>query len=67
MSEAIPLIYYGGLSVLFFFWIYGIVSFGLDLKNTIIPGIRQYRRGRKQLTEQQAAENDRTETEEQLY
>lgn len=34
------LVYVGGFTLLFFFWAYGIVSFGRDLKRTIIPGIR---------------------------
>ena len=67
MSSLVPLVYYGGLTVLFFFWIYGIVSFALDVKNTIIPGIRQYRRGRKKQKQQQREDNERKENEEQLY
>ncbi|GAB3675665.1 hypothetical protein [Halopiger thermotolerans] len=67
MSSLVPLVYYGGLLVLFFFWIYGIVSFALDLKNTIIPGVRKYRRGRKQRKQQQERDNERSEREKQLY
>ncbi|WP_440771774.1 hypothetical protein [Natronorubrum sp. DTA28] len=67
MSELVPIVYYGGLTVLFFFWIYGIVSFALDVKNTIIPGVRQYRHGRKTQKQQQREDNERKENEEQLY
>ncbi|MWV39916.1 hypothetical protein [Natrialba sp. INN-245] len=67
MSELVPLVYYGGLSVLFFFWIYGIVSFGLDLKNKIVPAIRQYRRGRTRREQSTDTQNERSEREEQLY
>lgn len=67
MSELVPIVYYGGLLTLFFFWVYGIVSFGLDLKNKVIPGIRQYRRGRKRRETTQERENDRSEKEQQLY
>lgn len=67
VSSVVPLVYYGGLLVLFFFWIYGIVSFALDLKNKIIPGIRRYRRGRKRLEQQAEAESERTDREKQLY
>ena len=67
MSSLVPLVYYGGLLVLFFFWIYGIVSFGLDVKNKIIPGIRQYRRGRKRQQAKQEREQEQNEQEQQLY
>jgi hypothetical protein len=67
MSELVPVVYYGGLLVLFFFWIYGIISFVLDLKHKVIPGIRQYRRGRKQLKADQEREAEQTEQEKQLY
>ncbi|MFC4543414.1 hypothetical protein ACFO5R_15900 [Halosolutus amylolyticus] len=67
MSSLVPLVYYGGLTVLFFFWIYGIVSFTLDVKNKIVPGIRQYRRNRHRRKRQQEHDNERQETEEQLY
>ena len=67
MSSLVPLVYYGGLLILFFFWIYGIVSFVLDLKNKIIPGIIQYRRGRKRQKEKKERESERAEKEEQLY
>ncbi|WP_120245243.1 hypothetical protein [Halopiger aswanensis] len=67
MSNLVPLVYYGGLLVLFFFWIYGIVSFALDLKNTIIPGIRAYWRGRTQRKQRQESDNERSEREKQLY
>ncbi|MFC6976333.1 hypothetical protein ACFQL1_19265 [Halomicroarcula sp. GCM10025709] len=53
--------------VLFFFWAYGIVSFGLDLKNTIIPGIIKYRRGRRRQKAKQQREEEREEREQQLY
>ncbi|WP_049895494.1 hypothetical protein [Halopiger xanaduensis] len=66
MSSLVPLVYYGGLLVLFFFWIYGIVSFALDLKNTVIPGLRTYWHGRKQ-RKQQESDNERSEREKQLY
>ncbi|SEV83332.1 hypothetical protein [Natrinema salifodinae] len=67
MSDLIPVVYYGGLVVLYFFWIYGIVSFGLDLKNKVVPGIKRYRRGRKRLDEKQTEEDERATKERQLY
>ena len=67
MSSLVPVIYYGGFLVLFFFWIYGIVSFVLDVKNKIIPGIRQYRRGRAQEQAKRERESEQNEQEQQLY
>lgn len=67
-SELVAAVYWGGMVVLFFFWTYGIVSFGFDLKNKIIPGLLRYRRGRKRLEdEQEEEERERTEQEQQLY
>ncbi|MFC4987168.1 MULTISPECIES: hypothetical protein [Saliphagus] len=63
----IPLVYVGGVTVLFFFWIYGIASFALDLKNKILPGLRQYWRGRKRRTAESEEEREREERERQLY
>lgn len=40
----VALVYTAGVLVLFFFWIYGIVTFVRDLKNYVIPAYRQYRR-----------------------
>ena len=67
MSELIPIVYYGGLTTLFFFWIYGIVSFALDVRNKLIPGLRQYRQHNTQRKRQQEHDNERKEREEQLY
>ncbi|MFC7019166.1 MULTISPECIES: hypothetical protein [Haloarcula] len=53
--------------LLFFFWAYGIVSFVLDLKNKILPGLVQYRRGRRQQKQQEQREKEREEREQQLY
>ena len=67
VSELAAGVYWGGLLVLFFFWVYGIVSFGFDLKNRIIPGLLQYRRGRRRLEENEEAESERSNEEQQLY
>jgi hypothetical protein len=60
-------LYIGGSLLLFFFWAYGIVSFVLDIKNKFIPGVRQYRRGRRRLKEEKEEEEKREEKERQLY
>ena len=65
--NAVAAVYWGGMVLLFFFWVYGIVSFAFDLRNKIIPGILQYRRGRRKLKEEQEREQEREEREQQLY
>ncbi|RDZ63352.1 hypothetical protein C5B90_09365 [Haloferax sp. Atlit-12N] len=67
MVNELGLFYLGGMTVLFFFWAYGIVSFLLDLKNKFIPKGRQYLRGRRRLKEEKRREEERKEREEQLY
>jgi len=66
MAEGM-LLYVGAMTALFFFWAYGIVSFALDLKNKIIPGVRRYVRGRREQREQREREREREERERQLY
>jgi len=66
-SSLVAMVYWGGLLVLFFFWAYGIGSFVLDLKNKIIPGIVQYRRGRQAEAAEKEREQEREEREKQLY
>jgi hypothetical protein len=67
VTELTAVVYWGGMFVLFFFWVYGIVSFGFDLKNKIIPGLLQYRRGRRKQKREEAEESERDEREQQLY
>lgn len=67
MVEFAVLAYVGAVIFLFFFWAYGFVSFALDLKNRIIPGIRRYRRGRRKQAEEERERREREEREEQLY
>lgn len=67
MVASVGLLYVSGVTVLFFFWAYGIVSFALDLKNKIIPGARQYLAGRRAQKAEVEAEERREEREEQLY
>lgn len=66
-GHLVATVYWGGMLVLFFFWAYGIVSFGLDLKNKIIPGLIQYRRGRRLEKQKEQQEKEREEREKQLY
>lgn len=66
VSDAV-LLYFGGGTVLFFFWVYGIVSFAVDLRKKIIPGIRQYWQGRRRIAEEKRQEEEREKDEQQLY
>lgn len=59
--------YIVGVTVLFFFWAYGIIRFAMDLKNIYVPKGRQYLRGRKHLEEKKEEEQEREERERQLY
>ncbi|WP_207588876.1 hypothetical protein [Halomontanus rarus] len=67
MLDWLILFYFVGMFVLFFFWIYGIASFVLDVKNKVIPGIRKYRRGRAEQAAKREQEQKREENERQLY
>jgi hypothetical protein len=67
MVTDIGLLYVGGMSLLFVFWAYGLVSFALDVKNKFIPLGRQYLRGRRREKEEAEREAERDEREEQLY
>ncbi|WP_435183099.1 hypothetical protein [Halobellus sp. EA9] len=67
MVETAVLAYVGAVTFLFFFWAYGFVSFALDLKNKIVPGVRQYLRGRRKQREDERERREREEREEQLY
>ena len=61
------LLYVGGMSLLFVFWAYGIISFVLDVKNKFIPLARLYRRGRRRQKEEAEREAEREDRERQLY
>lgn len=67
MVSEIGLVYIGGVTVLFFFWAYGIYAFVRDTKNRFIPLARQYRRGRRRQKEEAEREDEREERERQLY
>ena len=67
MVSETALLYFGGGTLLFFFWIYGIVSFVFDIKNKIIPGISQYRRGRRRIKEEKQQEKEREKDERELF
>ncbi|WP_227353989.1 hypothetical protein [Haladaptatus salinisoli] len=59
--------YFGAGTLLFFFWAYGIVSFALDLKNKILPGVRTLLANRRARKAEEKREREREEKEQQLY
>ena len=63
----IGLLYVAGVTVLFFFWVYGIYAFVRDAKNRFIPLVRQYLRGRRREKEEAERDAEREERERQLY
>lgn len=67
MVTRIGLFYVVGITVLFFFWAYGIVAFVRDLRRTYVPALRQYRFGRREQKERAKREAEREERERQLY
>ena len=52
--------YVGGFTLLFFFWMYGIVSFARDVRYRLLPAIRRYRADRSARAEEaeQAAQEE---------
>jgi len=66
MVSTPTLVYVSAVTILFFFWIYGIVSFILDIKNKIIPGAKQYLRGRRHQKKQKRKEQEQEELKEGL-
>lgn len=60
-------LYLAGGTVLFFFWVYGIVSFVLDCKNRYVPAARRFIRERRREPAENEEEHERDERERQLY
>lgn len=67
MAVEFGLVYFGAGTLLFFFWAYGIVSFVLDLKNKIIPGLRTLIDNRRAQKAEEEREREREDKKQQLY
>lgn len=63
MVDAALLSYVGVVTLLFFFWAYGILAFVRDVKNKLLPWMRQYRAKRAE----RAEEEEREQRERELY
>lgn len=67
MVNELGWLYLAGGTVLFFFWVYGIVSFVLDCKNRYVPAARRFVRKRIRERTENETEREREERERQLY
>ncbi|WP_049970166.1 hypothetical protein [Haladaptatus cibarius] len=67
MAVEFGVVYFGAGTLLFFFWAYGIVSFVLDLKNKIIPGLRTLIENRRAQKAEEEREREREDKKQQLY
>lgn len=65
--ELSALVYFGGGTILFFFWAYGIVSFVLDVKNKFVPGAKTLYRNWREAKQEAEREEERERQEQQLY
>lgn len=67
MVSTLEWFYLVGTTVLFFFWVYGIVSFVLDVKNIYVPVISSILAERREAARKAEQEEAREEAERQLY
>ena len=67
MVSTVGVVYVVGVTVLFFFWVYGIYAFARDLRHRYLPAIRAYLEQRRDDAEATRAEEEREEKERQLY
>lgn len=67
MVTELGIAYLVGVTVLFFFWAYGIYAFVRDLRYRYLPLAKQYVRGRRRRKAQNEAEAEREERERELY
>ena len=67
MVTELGVAYVTGVTILFFFWVYGIYAFVRDLKNRYIPLARQYVRGRRKTKADAEEDAEREEGERGLF
>jgi len=65
MTTALGWFYIVGVTVLFFFWVYGIASFALDVKRKFLPAARRWLAARRADAGEAESETDPEETERQ--
>lgn len=67
MATTAVWVYFGGGTLLFFFWVYGIYAFVRDCRRTYVPGLRAWVARRREREQEQEREDEREERERQLY
>ena len=67
MVSTFTLLYFGAGTLLFFFWVYGIVAFVRDCRRTYVPGIRGWLAARREREREEREADEREEKERQLY
>ena len=67
MVTTAGLVYVLAVTVLFFFWVYGIVAFGRDVRRYVLPALRERLERRAEERETARREEEREEREQQLY
>ncbi|WP_435346528.1 hypothetical protein [Haloarchaeobius sp. HRN-SO-5] len=67
MVNEFALLYFGGGTLLFFFWVYGIVSFVRDLRRTYVPAVRKIVANRREQRREREEQEQRERREKQLY
>jgi len=61
------LVYVGGVTLLFFFWVYGIAAFVRDVRRRYLPALRGLWAARDEANAEAEREREREERERQLY
>jgi len=67
MVSTVGVVYVVGVTVLFFFWAYGIYAFVRDLRERYLPALQAHLEQRRDDAEAARAEEEREEKEQQLY
>lgn len=67
MVSTVGVVYVVGVTVLFFFWAYGIYAFVRDLRQRYLPALRARIEQRREDADAARAEEEREEKEQQLY
>ena len=67
MVTTAELLYFGGGTLLFFFWVYGIAAFVRDCRHKYLPAARELWASRREQQTEREREREREEKERQLY
>lgn len=67
MVNALGLLYIAAVTLLFFFWVYGLVAFVRDSRQKYVPALKRYLTARREQKEQAKRDAERAESERNLY